>query len=130
MPTTFKLVAPNSVKVPVAAVELPMTELLINTPSIVPPLISAVVTIPISVHVEPAAVGDPLIVGSIIVDVASVLLFKVCVAPKPATTSEAPGKVNVVSSVPAKVNELLACKVLLSAIVNVPPFEDVIVSPL
>jgi len=48
------------VKVPAAGDEPPMT-----VPSIVPPLISAVVTEPKFVHVAVAAVGDPVMVGEV-----------------------------------------------------------------
>ena len=37
----------------------------ITVPSIVPPLMSAVVTVPKSVQVAPAAVGEPVMVGEV-----------------------------------------------------------------
>ena len=60
-----KVVPAFAAKVVKAAVDL--TEEPIAVPSIVPPLISAVVTDPKSVQVAPAAVGVPVIVGESIV---------------------------------------------------------------
>jgi len=53
--------------------------------------------------------------GVVNVGEVKVLLVRVCVAVSVTTVSEDPGKVIVVLSVPAKVKELLAVKVLVEA---------------
>ena len=59
--------------------------------------------------------------GVVNVGEVKVLFVKVCVAPKVTTVSDVEGNVIVVPSVPAKVNELLAVKVLPEATKEVTP---------
>jgi len=93
----------------------------IIVPSIVPPLISAVVIVPKSVQVAPAAVGEPVIVGEV-----RDLLVKVWMAVKVTTVSEVPGKAKLVPSVPVKVIVFEAVKVFPAAIVKVPVVEEIV----
>ncbi len=62
-PASFMVISP----VPVSVVNVAAEGLVppITVPSIVPPLMSAVVTVPKSVHVAPAAVGEVVMVGEV-----------------------------------------------------------------